>query len=104
MRCKPVRRASLDGVALQPLRNGEFALRLFAASGLSNPLNLAFDLFGNLYVANNGDSTVEKFDSAGNGTLLLQGTFLVDNKAFVKGTWGAAISVVYTMMNEDTIK
>ncbi len=37
--------------------------------GLDDPIGLAFDSSGNLYVANNANNTIEKFDSNGNGTV-----------------------------------
>src|SRR5689334_19550166 len=33
----------------------------FASTGLSGPVGIAFDHAGNLYVANNGNNTIEKF-------------------------------------------
>jgi DNA-binding beta-propeller fold protein YncE len=35
------------------------------ASGLSSPTGLAFDSLGNLYVANQGNNTIDRFTSAG---------------------------------------
>jgi DNA-binding beta-propeller fold protein YncE len=39
------------------------------ATGLAAPVGLAFDLAGNLFVANNGNNTILKFDSSGNSTV-----------------------------------
>src|SRR5690349_5874836 len=36
-------------------------------SGLNHPTGLAFDPAGNLYVANSGNGTIEKFSSDGSG-------------------------------------
>jgi hypothetical protein len=41
----------------------------FASSGLDNPYGLAFDSSGNLYAANFGNNTIEKFDFFGNETV-----------------------------------
>src|SRR5881628_10384 len=42
---------------------------LFARSGLSSPIGLAFDSSGNLYVGNWGSSTIVKYDASGSETL-----------------------------------
>ena len=46
---------------------------VFATNGvngvLNQPLGLVFDDLGNLYVANDGNGTIEKYDPLGNGTL-----------------------------------
>ncbi len=44
---------------------------------MSSPIGLAFDSKGNLYAANFGDSTIEKFNSSGVGTLFASGAGLV---------------------------
>ena len=36
---------------------------------MSNPTGLAFDNNGNLYVANYGNNTIEKFNSSGQGSV-----------------------------------
>jgi sugar lactone lactonase YvrE len=41
---------------------------VFASTGLSGPVGLAFDTNGNLYVANAFNNTIEKFNSSGSGT------------------------------------
>ena len=41
----------------------------FASSGLNNPYGLAFDTNGNLYAANNGNRTIEKFTPGGVGSV-----------------------------------
>src|SRR5437773_12370717 len=41
---------------------------VFANSGLSNPVGIAYRN-GFIYVANQNNNTIEKFDSSGNGTL-----------------------------------
>jgi hypothetical protein len=42
---------------------------LFASTGLNAPAGLAFDSRTNLYVANSGNNTIQKFDVAGSGSL-----------------------------------
>ena len=37
----------------------------FVSSGLSDPVGLAFDAAGNLYVANDGNNTISKVTPAG---------------------------------------
>ncbi len=44
-------------------------ITVFANTGLSNPHGLAFDSAGNLYVANFGDNTIEKFTPGGVGSV-----------------------------------
>src|SRR5450755_3705010 len=41
---------------------------VFASSGLNGPFGLAFDSSGNLYAANGGDNTIEKF-TPGSGSV-----------------------------------
>ena len=38
---------------------------VFASAGLNRPLGLAFDSAGNLYAANSGNNTIERFSSTG---------------------------------------
>jgi sugar lactone lactonase YvrE len=40
-------------------------LGTFASTGLDHPTGLAFDSAGNLYVANSGNDTIEKFTASG---------------------------------------
>ena len=42
---------------------------VFASTGLNGPVGLAFDASGNLFVANSGDNTIEKFAPNGVGTV-----------------------------------
>src|SRR5208282_2453800 len=49
--------------------NPQGTASLFASTGLDYPDALAFDAFGNLFVANELNNSIEKFDSLGNGTL-----------------------------------
>jgi len=51
---------------------------------LSEPWGLAFDSSGNLYVANAINSTIEKFDSSGNGTVF------ANSNSGVNDPWGLA--------------
>ena len=44
-------------------------MSVFANSGLNNPEGLAFDTAGNLYVANENDNSILKYDSSGNASL-----------------------------------
>src|SRR5439155_871834 len=45
------------------------AASVFATNGLNLPRGLAFDAAGNLYVANYGDNTIEKFTPGGVGSV-----------------------------------
>jgi len=40
-------------------------LGVFASTGLNEPLGLMFDSAGNLYAANRGNDTIEKFSATG---------------------------------------
>jgi DNA-binding beta-propeller fold protein YncE len=40
-------------------------LGIFASVGLNEPMNLAFDARGNLFVVNNGDNSIVKFSQSG---------------------------------------
>src|SRR5438270_646918 len=42
---------------------------LFASTGLSIPIGLAFDSAGNLYAANNTSASIEKFTTSGSASL-----------------------------------
>ena len=45
----------------------------FARTGLNSPYGLAFDSGGNLYAANNGNGTIEKFTPGGVGSVFASG-------------------------------
>ena len=49
----------------------------FATSGISNPVGLAHDSQGNLYVANCGNSTIRRFDSQGGNSTLWSNSSLL---------------------------
>jgi hypothetical protein len=58
--------------SFDPSGNGLFFAGSITAptnSGVSFPMDLAFDRSGNLYVADHGSGTIEKETSKGNGTL-----------------------------------
>jgi DNA-binding beta-propeller fold protein YncE len=54
----------------------------FASVGLNSPAGLAFDSIGNLFVANEGNGTIEKFDLSGHGTVFASGLIV---------PWGIAV-------------
>ena len=49
---------------------------IFATTGLNNPAGIAFDRAGNLYVANGGNNTIEKFTPGGVGSVFASGGLL----------------------------
>jgi len=52
------------------------------ATGLNQPSNIAFDLAGNLYVANSNGNTIEKFTSGGVGSVFASGFHLPTGLVF----------------------
>src|SRR5205085_383308 len=91
---------------------------VFAIVGLSNPIGLAFDNSGNLYAANGGNNTIEKFAPNGTGSLFANtgndptglafdsggNLFVVDqlSNMIEKFTPGGAESVFATGLNQPT--
>ena len=49
--------------------SGNVSVFATASSGLNYPLGLAFDNSGNLYAANDGNNTIEEFNSSGTGSV-----------------------------------